>query len=215
MKFNKLTHLSIIVVLAVMFIVVYLYYTISDVKKIHNEVSKLTLDIEKMNQSISNITSTLMPLVGGYQVYQQQQQCNLPSRPVPSVQVQPKPITTTVEDDASSVDSVELHTIMETIDDEETTPVEDAVDAATSASDVIVESVPVDDSIDITQITPEMTSVEKINTPYEGVVDLSSLSVDDLKKVSYEDIRKYCKEHNLGYKGTKDVLIYRIKGITA
>lgn len=214
MKFNKLTHLSIIVVLAVMFIVVYLYYTISDVKKIHREVSKLTLDIDKMNQSISSITATLMPLVGGYQAYEQSQsQCVLPSRPV---QVQPKPstVTKTIDDDASSVDSVELHTIMETIDDEEVTPVEDAVDVVTTASDVIVDNV--DDSIDITQITPETTNtIEENSTPYEGVVDLSSLSVDELKKVSYEDIRKFCKGNNLGYKGTKDVLIYRIKGITA
>ena len=212
MKFNKLTHLSIIVVLAVMFIVVYLYYTISDVKKIHNEVSKLTQDIEKMNQSISSITTTLMPLVGGYQAYEQQQ-CGLPNRHVPSVQEQTKPLTVTksIDDGESSVDSVELHTIMETIDDEEVTHVEDAVDVATTASDAIVENIPIDESI-----TPELTNTnEENNTPYECVVDLSLLSVDELKKVSYEDIRKFCKGNNLSYKGSKDVLIYRIKGITA
>jgi uncharacterized protein YoxC len=63
MKFNKFTHLSIIVFLSIVFIVIYLYYTISDVKKIHNEVRRLSSDIEKINQSLQNITTTIIPIL--------------------------------------------------------------------------------------------------------------------------------------------------------
>lgn len=217
MKFTKMTHLSIIVVLAIMFVVVYLYYTISDVKKIHNEVSKLTQDIEKMNQSITNITTTIIPFLSNGpltssnypDVFTQQDASNHASLPLPIHQQPSTPDMPfhkqgKIQDDVSSVDSQELNTIMETIDDE--SPLEEPVLAK---------------ALDITQISTSVSAsdepIEDGNTlaAHEGVVDLSTLSLEDLKKVSYEDIRKYCKSNNISYKGSKDVLIYRIKGVTA
>lgn len=214
MKFTKMTHLSIIVVLAIMFIVVYLYYTISDVKKMHNEVSKLSQDIEKMNQSIVNITGTIMPLLTtGPSTYPFQDAT--PSVLVCAASPSPQQHTDIDAgiDSVSSVASQELNTIMETIDDEQ--------DEENDVQPLLTKS------IDITQIptisapvqateTHDVVSLDEIVAPaLQNSTDLSTLSLDDLKKVSYEDIRKYCKAQNISHKGSKDVLIYRIKGVTA
>lgn len=230
MKFNKFTHLSIILVLAIVFIVVYLYYTISDVKKIHNEVSKLTGDIAKLNTSISSITSTLSLMLAPQPT--SAPQCSAPAPGTAAVCVMPpSPVVLgpAVEVE-SSVDSQELKTIMETIEDEDkqeqvvqapkSVPImydndvanlEDLKDveelmAATQARQTLKDAPKL---LDITTIGEPQT-VTSINTE-----DLTKLSLDELKKVSYDAIRKYCKDNGLNYKGSKDVLIYRIKGITA
>jgi len=232
MKFNKFTHLSVILVLAIVFIVVYLYYTISDVKKIHNEVSKLTGDITKLNTSISSITSTLTlmlapqttsapqcsaPAPGGAAV------CMMPPSPAvvgPAVEVE-------VE---SSVDSQELKTIMETIEDEDKQ--EQIVQAPKSVpimydNDVanLEDLKDVEELMAATQMpqtlkdAPKLLDITTIGEPQVAASinteDLTKLSLDELKKVSYDVIRKYCKDNGFNYKGSKDVLIYRIKGITA
>lgn len=213
MKFNKLTHLTVVVVLAITFIVVYLYYTIRDVKKIHSEVQKLTTHITDMNNSIANITSTIIPLlkssqVQGNELLGEVNQCVY----IPKLQ-EPEPVN--VEDDESSVNSQELKTIMETIDDDgkelETAemPTEQFINDVANLADIedIVEEKTLEDA-------PKTLDITKVTEPVQEV-DFKSLSVDDLKKMSYEQLRKYCKTNGINYKGTKDVLIYRIKGITA
>lgn len=210
MKFNKLTHLTIVVVLAIVFIVVYLYYTIKDVKKIHNEVQKLTTNITDMNTSITNITSTLIPLLNSSQrpnqrdvVLEGGNQCAY----VPKID--------NVVDDESSVNSQELKTIMETIDDEgkevvtETQQYINDVANLDDVEEMLDEEQTLKDAPKTLDITKMPEIVETTNE------DISMLSVDDLKKVSYEQLRKYCKNNAINYKGTKDVLIYRIKGISA
>ena len=213
MKFNKLTHLTIVVVLAIIFIVVYLYYTIKDVKKIHNEVQKLTTHITDMNNSITNITSTIIPLLKSSQV-----QTSDMSQNAQCVYV-PEKINTNIVDDDSSVNSQELKTIMETIEDENIEPKPDRemfVNDVANLDDIKdVEEMMSDQDATISNEVPKTLDITKV-VHTEQEPDLKSLSVEELKKVSYEQLRKYCKT-NLGnnYKGTKDVLIYRIKGITA
>jgi hypothetical protein len=210
MKFNKLTHLTIVVVLAITFIVVYLYYTIRDVKKIHVEVQKLTTHITDMNTSIANITSTLIPLLNSSQLPANDPVPSNQCAYVPKVQVQEQ--EQELVDDESSVNSQELKTIMETIDDdgkEIETPTEQFINDVANLEDVedIIEEQTLQDApktLDITKVSEALLEV-----------DYKTLSVDDLKKVSYEQLRKYCKTNGINYKGTKDVLIYRIKGITA
>lgn len=200
MKFNKLTHLTIVVVLAIVFIVVYLYYTIRDVKKIHNEVQKLTANITDMNTSIANITSTLIPLLNTN--INQTNQRDVVVETVGQCAYVPK------NDDETSVNSQELKTIMETIEDEEkevVTETQQYVNDVANLDDIedmITEEQTLKDApktLDITELVNE---------------DYNAMSVDELKKVSYEQLRKYCKNNGINYKGTKDVLIYRIKGIT-
>lgn len=226
MKFNKLTHLSIIVVLAIVFIVVYLYYTISDVKKIHNEVSKLTADISKMNASISNITNTLTAMLAP-----QPASCAIGSS-VGVCSVQPKSQhPSDVQhggDDESSVNAQELQAIIETIEDEEQAETQDdAQDDAQVApkqSFVVYENdvANLDDLKDVEEMMAQQPQTLKdapklLDITSVGVseTDLSQMSLDELKSVGYETIRKYCKNNGLNYKGSKDVLIYRIKGVTA
>lgn len=215
MKFNKLTHLTILVVLAIVFIVVYLYYTIKDVKKIHNEVQKLTANITDMNTSISNITSTLIPLLNSNQNQRvNSRDVELEGNNQCAYVVSNIPKTNNVADDESSVNSQELKTIMETIDDErkEVTETQQCVNDVANLDD-IEEMINEEQTLKDASQTLDITNLSEIAETKDE--DLSALSVDDLKKISYEQIRKYCKNNGINYKGTKDVLIYRIKGITA
>lgn len=211
MKFNKFTHLTIVIVLAIVFIVVYLYYTIKDVKKIHNEVQKLTTNITDMNTSISNITSTLIPLLNAPQ---NSTQVSTPVVVEGGNKCAYVPKSNHVEDDESSVNSQELKTIMETIDNEEK--------VVTETQQYVNDVANLDDIGDVEEFSNEehtlqdaakaLDITELTETTNE---DFGNFSVDELKKVSYEQLRKYCKNNGISYKGTKDVLIYRIKGITA
>jgi hypothetical protein len=243
MKFNKLTHLSIIVVLAIVFIVVYLYYTISDVKKIHSEVSKLSLDITKMNSSISNITNTLTAMLEP----QPSATCAVGavgavgaiSAGVCSIGgVDSKPQHPSVQDggdDESSVNAQELQAIIETIEDEDKEQEQEPEQAQAQADDVMLmkeepkqfviyenDVANLDDLKDVEEMMAQQpqtlkdaTKLLDITTIGTSTEDLSKLSLDALKSVAYETIRKYCKNNGLNYKGSKDVLIYRIKGVTA
>lgn len=223
MKFNKLTHLTIIVVLAIVFIVVYLYYTIKDVKKIHNEVSKLTTDITEMNKSISSITTALIPMLKTNQVELDVNQCTY--TPVPSRGMMGQQVD--INDD-SSVGSQELKNIMETIDDEEQQQ-DAAIDISNDVAnlddikdveEMFVENQSSQQTLKDVSKTLDISKIEEIKSQMDvqkgevnEEIDLSSLSLEEIKKVSYEQIRKYCKNNNINYKGSKDVLIYRIKGI--
>lgn len=212
MKFAKLNHMSIITLFAIAFIVVYLYYTISDVKKIHSEVKKMSQDIDKLNQSITNITTSILPML------------TFPSAPSAVSQPQPQPQPQQVlgvqtlqsqqnynsfhqDDDESSVGEHELTKIMETIEVDDGHI--DDVDADADADDV-------DTEIDINTDTDKNVATFDIElsgvvTPSQQTVDIASLSAEELKKVPYNDIRKYCKLNNIDDKGSKEVLIYRIK----
>lgn len=232
MKFNKFTHLSIIVVLAIVFIVVYLYYTISDVKKIHSEVSKLTDDITKMNANISNITSTLTVMLAPQP---QPSVCTLGSKSQQCLAPAPAPGNAHGQvggDDESSVNAQELQAIIETIEDEEEQIVNEVVEEPKQFVVYQNDVANLDDLKDVEElmsqqpqtlkdasklldITTVGTVASTVASTSEAPEDLSKLSLDELKSVGYETIRKYCKNNGLNYKGTKDVLIYRIKGVTA
>ena len=238
MKFNKLTHLSIIVVFAIIFIVVYLYYTISDVKKIHNEVKKLTMDIEKMNHSITSITGAILPLVtpqmaAAYDSTNEMLSCPLPMQAGAGASAGAciKP------EDTASVGSQELHNIMQTIDDEDNEDSAVAGVGAGAGAGAVAGEVPAKGTnIDITQLDAATLSSALIDVSEETAEDLEdlealeapttpdcgethepvsvgSMTAEELKHVPYEDIRKYCKQNNINTKGSKEVLIYRIKNL--
>jgi CCR4-NOT transcriptional regulation complex NOT5 subunit len=188
MKLNKLTHFMIIVFFAVTFIVVYLYYTIKDVKKISTEVQKLSKDVLTLSQSISSITSTLLT---------QAPMCYAPpstngvvetvtGSPTIQVTVQAEG----VDDEASSETADDLHKIIETIDDE--------------AQDT-------KDNVDILQLAEPTDGESPSATTAEAHQESDSrLDAKTLKNMPYEAIKKYCKEHGIDAKGTKEVLIGKI-----
>lgn len=193
MRFNKFTHLSLLVVFAIIFIVIYLYYTISDVKKIHQEVSKLTRDMEFLNGSLQQMTTALLtntipmstPSVPPAKL-ETEPVVNLDTTALAPEQVQE---SNDEDDEDDEVASQELQQIMESIEDEE----EQEVNSSSPTPNVDINSIDV---------------VEPVTSKHS--VTIENLTMEELKKVPYDDIKKYCKEHSINTKGTKDVLIYRI-----
>jgi hypothetical protein len=202
MKFAKLNHMSIITLFAIAFIVVYLYYTISDVKKIHSEVKKMGQDIDKLNQSITNITTSILPMLTfpSSQVAVSQPE-HAVSPPVNVQTLKSQQIynqeDAQQDDDDTSVGSHELNKIMETIDvDDGHIDNKDDADTDSNTEEKVA-------TFDI-----ELSTTVVAEQP---IADIGSLSAEDLKKVPYNDIRKYCKSNSIDDKGSKEVLIYRIK----
>lgn len=190
MRFNKFTHLSLLVVFAIIFIVIYLYYTISDVKKIHQEVSKLTRDMEFLNGSLQQMTTALLtntiPI-------------STPSAPPANIETEPpvaalapEQVQESNDDEDEEVASQEIQQIMESIEDDE----DQELNSTSPTPNVDINSI---DAVDVTETVTSKQSVA-----------IENLTMEELKKVSYDDIKKYCKEHSINTKGTKDVLIYRI-----
>lgn len=62
MKVNKNVHIMILLTLAIVFVVVYLYYTINDVKKLGAELKKNTQDIQSVAASLNNLNKTVNEL---------------------------------------------------------------------------------------------------------------------------------------------------------
>lgn len=203
MRFNKFTHLSLLVVFAIIFIVIYLYYTISDVKKIHQEVSKLTRDMEFLNGSLQQMTAALltntMPMATPGSVLDMQTVSPVQPAKLETESVE-NPITPAVapeqvqESNDDEVASQELQHIMESIEDDEEQEEQEEQNASSPNVDI--------NSIDVVDATESITNKHS--------VAIEKLTMEELKKVSYDDIKKYCKEHSINTKGTKDVLIYRI-----
>ena len=196
MKFNRHTHFMIMVFFAVTFIVVYLYYTIKDVKKITNEVQKLSKDVLTLSQSISSITNTLLT---------QTPVCYAPNQQnttTSNIQVTQKPAVSSdqneVQDDASSEAADDLHKIIETIDDDETEK-EENVDILKCAE---VETLEISNS--------EPTEQEQVNTTHVVVPTNSKIDAKTLKSLSYDALKKYCKENRIDAKGNKEALISKI-----
>jgi hypothetical protein len=181
----------IIVFLAVTFIVVYLYYTIKDVKKISTEVKKLSNEVLALSQSISSITTTLInqapvcyaPIAAGVSVPQ--------TVPVAS-NIQVTVQDGTINDDESD-DVDDLHQIIETIDDENT----QAPNGTT-------------DNVDISQLNAEDAHVQTPSTEQELTKTTTKLDAKDLKNLSYETLKKYCKDNGIDSKGNKETLISKI-----
>jgi hypothetical protein len=209
MKFAKLNHMSIITLFAIAFIVVYLYYTISDVKKIHSEVKRMGQDIDKLNQSITNITTTILPMLTFPSAAPQ----NIPDikRPV-NVKTQDhidkKNEVEVDNEDVASVGSHELTKIMESIDVDN----ESNVDIDVAVDDDIKYNIDTSDEVvHVEEINQNITNQEVDAIVSNDAIEIGSMSAEDLKKVPYNNIRKYCKMNNIDDKGSKDVLIYRIK----
>jgi hypothetical protein len=108
-KAGKSTHLTILATFALVFIVVYLYYTITDLRKLQIEVSKLSKTVQTLAQSPS-----CCPMPGGA--------CPIGAGvggPIPTMTFDPMP----APEDDDSVATEEIKNILdrqESDDDEET-----------------------------------------------------------------------------------------------
>jgi cell division protein FtsB len=59
MKLNASTHITIIFTFALIFVVIYLYYTIIDVRKINTDISKVTKELQSLTTSVSKLNSDI------------------------------------------------------------------------------------------------------------------------------------------------------------
>lgn len=202
-KLNKTTHLMILFTFAVVFVVVYLYYTINDVKRLNTEVKKLSTDVTKLTQDLQSVVGTMsnfnkdvMDMKAGNVnnlLVKQQAAATAPQHtPVAQKQSVVDDIDSE-DDDDSSVTTEELKKIIVENDDDTT---------ENNDGDGEVEDVP-----QSTQ-TPVSSHDTVDSTPQTS----TPLNVDDLKKMKYDDLKDLCKTKGVSMKGTKDQIITRLTG---
>lgn len=124
-KLNKATHILILMTFTIVFVVVYMYYMIRDVKKIYTEVKthsaeiaslkSLGNDIQEVKAVISGMMASGPPMVAEAMFMQQF---------LPSAASAPAPISTTVVSsspacDNDDVDSVATEDIKKLVDDDD------------------------------------------------------------------------------------------------
>lgn len=141
-KFNKSTHITIISTFAIVFIVIYLYYTITDLRKLQIEVSKLSKQVQELNNS--------------------QQQCPLPQATMTFVPgttsdhmtVPSAPLQSIIEEDTSSVSTDEIKQLLDQQEAEE----EAATHIVDEPQDVV--EAPIETSAVDTDVVTEETTVD-------------------------------------------------------
>lgn len=221
-KFNKSTHLMILFTFAIIFVVLYLYYTINDVKRMSNELKKITSDVQKINLDIQGLNGALnnLNLATNNLIIQKQPQqiSSVVVKPVnsqssgakndSSCQKQsPSALINDLEDDdedddATSVNTEELKNIINENDDveEETSEVEKKKESVIPIDDVSDD----DESDDNDDLELEATSalLKSVATPIETI---------DFHKLKYEELKDLCKKNGISTKGTKDQLISKLQ----
>jgi len=183
---NNSVHFSILTIFAIVFVCVYLYYTICDIKKIAVEVKKQGQDIINIVTSLSTITKELSELKkrsGG--------SC---AKPIINVTPQPQVTISTAEvledvDDSDSIDTADVKNLLSDIPDED-----DVANVDENDDDDVLDA----------------DAVAVIETSTVAAKTFKELSPEELKNESYDDLKEYCRSNGLSAKGTKDVLIKRI-----
>lgn len=186
LKINKTTHIMILSVFAIVFIVVYLYYTINDVKKLSAEVKKNSADITKLTQDIqnamtviTNLNSDILEVKGN----------SIGSFVRQKSQFKSKLEINDDESEQSSVDSQLLKNILVEHDDDGT--VEEVIES--------------DEGVDIKEIVED--NIIETDIKEEKVVV-------DYKSMKYEELKELTKRKGISSKGTKDQLIARLVSIS-
>jgi hypothetical protein len=235
-KLDKSIHFNILTIFAIVFVCVYLYYTISDLKKIAVEVKKHSQDITNIITNLATLNKDIADIkknnggtcqVGGADTKK-------------AAVVVPKVTVTAVKPSADakaeSAAAVTTTTDNAVYDDQDLLNEIDAADAADAADADSVNTIEVkkmlsclpgdndDDDLDESPVNDILAAVEDVpshelgdaleGSPYlaeENTLSLKDLSVDELKKQTLDTLKAYCKENNLSTRGTKDTLIQLIK----
>lgn len=203
LKLNKSVHFNILCIFAIVFVCVYLYYTITDVKKIAVETKKNSQDIQNLITSIGTLTKEVSELkkkaatvctVGGAAAAVGMAACKLPVMNVtPKVVVSdavPGEPPAAAAQDNDSVNTDDVKNLLGDIPDDD-----DEVDG-------LVE--PVTEGCDVEEDILESVTMKQEPKDYK------LMSEEELKKEKYEDLKEYCRRVNLSIKGNKDALIQRI-----
>jgi hypothetical protein len=183
LKITKSTHLIILSVLSMIFVMIYLYYMIQDIKKMDTEIKRISGETVKITQDIQNLVTTISTF-----------NKDLASLKKPNVQCIITPGTNGQcsqggqggQCDQSDIESVGTEDIQKILGDDES---EAAVDAEAEA-DAEVETA--------AEAEPE--------APVPSSAELE----ESLKKKKYEEIKELCKNKGISQKGTKDQLIAKL-----
>lgn len=228
-KIDKNTHLMILFTFALIFLVVYLYYTIVDVRKIQREVKSLADEVATIKGRVSNCqkpsgTSCPSGATAKPSVHPQTQSHTQPGissqaqgqgkaptvvaevvtvsipSPVPDVQVVEKPAPKT----GGSF-------VIEDDDDDDSVQTEEIRDALDCTDD---EEIPVKQQEHVEPPAPlEATTSSSLESILDSAVETGAGETDipgDLSKLKYEDLRELCKKVNINSKGSKEVLLKRL-----
>lgn len=184
MNFNKSTHLLILFTFAIIFVVLYLYYTINDVKRMSNELKKVNADIQKITHDLQGLAGSFNNLNSSNNLLIQKQTQQL------------QPHTTTVIEVEKHTKNVpiinQIHSDDESSDDDDATSVN-----TEELKNIINDNVIEDDDENNEENVEELV----VKSDSEG----------DLRKLKYEDLKDLCKQKGISSKGTKEQLIVKLK----
>lgn len=126
LKLSKHTHLTIIGTFAVVFIVVYLYYTITDLRKVQADVARLTKQIASLESSLSS-SSCPAPQQPPSASQAKALSSSAPAAPSSSVPKVPVAVKEMVMDDDESVATEDIKKLLDdaSVEDDEDGVVED------------------------------------------------------------------------------------------
>lgn len=196
-KLNKATHMMILMTFTIVFVVVYMYYMISDVKKMYVEVKKHGQEIvalQKLSgevQEIKNVVSSFGSLGSSAAM-------------VAEAMFMPSYLPPTHIENPMSGSSCPPITVKQTSPAPPPPPPQAPLPSS-QPDDVNVASVE-DDDVDSVATEDIKKLVEDCGDDEEKP---ALPSEEEVKKMKFEDIRDLCKKHTISTKGTKDVLIAR------
>lgn len=191
-KLNKNTHMMILMTFTVVFVVVYMYYAIRDIKVIYSDVKKMEADITTLKtkqEALENETKVIKQLISSVPPPQQQpmpmQEVFEMVFPVPKMPVTQHAVIVQEEDN----DSVSTEDIKKLVPDDEEEPEQPTLETPEPVAEAVKELEPV---------------IESQEEP------VKTYSEDELKKMKFEEVKDICKKMNVNTKGSKEVLISRI-----
>ena len=199
-KLNKSTHMLILMTFTIVFVVVYMYYTIKDVKKMYTEVKKHEQDIQnlqKLDGDIKEIKNVLSMIMG--------------SGPVPDQIIMPHNATAV----HYAPPPPQQHATSKQCNVPPPPPDSQMADDASIATEDIKKLVDDDDLIDEEPELVPQDDPKCATTVQESPNDMQVQSADDyteeqLKKMKFDDLKDIAKKKNISIKGTRESLITRI-----
>lgn len=206
-KIDKNTHLMILFTFALVFVSVYLYYVIVDVRKIQVDIKKLTEEAESRKVTVAKDMEALSNVVRQMSSISPSQQYVAPTpstviEPVctmPEVkEIHPSQVKKEREADAGKPQ------IQQNIEDDNSVSTEDIRQTLDCESDGVDE---IDEILQNTNESHEVVEEQVELVEGKHVYDKQ----DELHSMKYEELRDLCKSYGLSTKGTKEAIIKRLQ----
>lgn len=203
-KLNKSTHMLILMTFTIVFVVVYMYYTIKDVKKMYAEVKKHEQEIQnltKLEHEVKEMKGVIgMVMSGGMIAPVPPEQFmmaaqHVPVAPAPASKFpnsRPPPQSQQSQSVIADDVSVATEDIKKLVDDD------DAEDNTQDIIEEFADEAPKHESVSVNEVTSDVSA--------QG----GDFTEEQLKKMKFDDLKEIAKKKNISIKGTRDSLITRI-----